>query len=65
MKITLNGESRQISSSNLSDLLEECGHEEQLVATAVNGEFVPIDERREQMLSEEDRIEILVPMQGG
>lgn len=65
MKITLNGDDRQISSRTLSDLMDECDYAEQIVATALNGEFVPIPERQDHMLQDGDRIEVLAPMQGG
>jgi len=36
-----------------------------VVATAVNGEFVPATERRAARLADGDRLEVLAPMQGG
>lgn len=64
MIITLNGESREISATNLADLLEECDFSGQ-IATALNGEFVPHTSREETKLTQGDRVEILAPMQGG
>lgn len=64
MTITLNGESRDISATNLADLLEECGFSGP-IATALNGEFVPHTMRDETKINEGDKIEVLAPMQGG
>jgi len=36
-----------------------------VVATAVNGEFVPTAARQTARLAEGDRVEVLAPMQGG
>jgi sulfur carrier protein len=41
------------------------GYGEAVVATALNGEFVPVSSRNEARLTEGDRLEILAPMQGG
>lgn len=64
MTITLNGESREISATNLADLLDECGLSGQ-IATALNGEFVPHTMRGQTKLADGDRVEVLAPMQGG
>jgi sulfur carrier protein len=65
MKILVNGESREIAASRLTDALEELGLSGAVVATAVNDEFVAADARALLRLSEGDRLEVLAPMQGG
>ncbi len=65
MNIQLNGERRQIGAQDLAAALEELGLAGAVVATAVNGEFVPADARRATPLTEGDALEVLSPMQGG
>jgi len=45
--------------------LEELGYGGSTVATALNGEFVPANLRAAAALAEDDRLEVLAPMQGG
>ncbi len=49
----------------LADLLRELGFGGAVVATAVNGSFVPAGQRPTRELHEADRVEVLAPMQGG
>ena len=65
MKITVNGEPRNVSSDNLTSLLAELEFEEKLVATAVNQNFVRARDRGEIKLQPGDQVEILTPRQGG
>ncbi len=65
MKIFYNGDLLEVQSTTLDSLLVELGLEGQAVATAVNGDFVPRSLRTQQSLNEEDRIEVVAPMQGG
>ena len=65
MRILVNGASREIGGEDLSAALEELGYGGAVVATAVNGEFVPAAGRRTARLADGDRIEVLAPMQGG
>lgn len=65
MKIVLNGAIRDIVATRLDAALVELGYTEVSVATAVNGTFIPKSERRDQVLGDGDRIEIVAPMQGG
>ncbi|HTT06895.1 MAG TPA: sulfur carrier protein ThiS [Steroidobacteraceae bacterium] len=53
------------SSPTLAAALRLCGYGEAIVATAVNGEFVPARARGEIHLRDGDRVEVLAPMQGG
>ncbi|KEC55424.1 sulfur carrier protein ThiS [Bartonella koehlerae] len=65
MKIFVNGETIETEVITLNLLLEELGYEGNWLATAVNAEVIPIDARSRCVLNEEDKIEILSPMQGG
>ena len=65
MRILVNGASREIRAADLRGALEELGYGGAVVATAVNGEFVPARERQTAPLADGDRIEVLAPMQGG
>lgn len=65
MRLTINGETREVAAATLGNLLVELDYQGEWLATARNGEIVPREERPECRLSEGDRIEILSPMQGG
>lgn len=65
MKITVNGETRDIAAPTLAAALAELGYGEARVATAVNEEFVPATLRDGHALAAGDRVEILAPRQGG
>ena len=65
MRILVNGASREVGAADLCAALEELGYGGAVVATAVNGEFVPATERRAARLADGDRLEVLAPMQGG
>ena len=65
MKILINGDSREVRAADLSGALEELGYGGAVVATAINGEFVPAATREAARLADGDRVEVLAPMQGG
>jgi len=65
MKITVNAEVLDTDLDTLDQLLDRLGHESKTVATAVNGEFVPLVQRKLCELNEGDAIEIIAPMAGG
>lgn len=65
MKIILNGELHNVKAYLLSDLLVELGYADAIIATAVNGNFVAEGERQARQLQDNDRLEVLAPMQGG
>jgi sulfur carrier protein len=65
MKIILNGEPQETDCGTLQALLEELGHKEKSVATAVNKIFVPKTSRDSYLLESGDLIEIIAPMAGG
>lgn len=65
MKLTINGELREIEAATLADLLAAEGLSEARVATALNGSFVPAGARQATPLAPGDALEIVAPMQGG
>ncbi len=65
MKILVNGSWRETAAADLAAALKDLGYADAVVATAVNGEFVPTASRAGTLLAEGDRLEILAPMQGG
>ena len=65
MNLIVNGQRLEADAADLAALLHELDYSDRLVATAINGEFVPKDERAGTHLNEGDKIEILAPMKGG
>ena len=64
MKITLNGEARDLPGPTVRDVLDQIGLSQARVATALNGAFLPATLRGE-VLKDGDALEIVAPMQGG
>lgn len=65
MKILVNGALHDTAAADLAAALKELGYGESVVATALNGEFVPATSRSDAPLTEGDRLEVVAPMQGG
>lgn len=65
MRIVLNGEPVEAAATDIDSLLTAEGFDPTLVATAVNGDFVPRAHRRDLRLSEGDSVEVFSPRQGG
>lgn len=65
MTLLLNGAPQEIAARTLAEALAELGYAGRIVATAVNGDFVPARRRAEVTLKDGDRIEVVAPMQGG
>lgn len=66
MKITLNGESQTIEQKiTIEKMLEQKGYNGKLVAVALNGEFLPKENYETTNIEDNDKIEIVAPMQGG
>lgn len=65
MNIVLNGEKINVSSPNLTDILNELGYGDAKIATALNEEFIAETNRAGIVLEAGDRLEVLAPMQGG
>lgn len=65
MKINVNGTPQDVAGPSLADALDQLGHGNAKVATAVNEAFVPATTRATHMLADGDRVEIVAPRQGG
>jgi sulfur carrier protein len=65
MKILVNNEAREIAGPSLADVVEQLGFGEAVIATAVDGDFVPARKRASVMLRDGHAVEVLAPMQGG
>ncbi|GBE44269.1 MAG TPA: sulfur carrier protein ThiS [Rhizobiales bacterium] len=65
MKITVNGELTETRARTLGELCSALGHGRGKIATARNGDFVPVTERAKTLIAENDKIEIVAPRQGG
>jgi sulfur carrier protein len=65
MRVTVNGESREISSASVDALLGELEYEGTHFAIALNYDVVPKSRWAETELKAGDEIEIITPRQGG
>ncbi|NRN26889.1 sulfur carrier protein ThiS [Photorhabdus heterorhabditis] len=65
MNILVNDLQVSVSGSRLGPILEELGYVNRVLVTAVNGNFVSVQKRDEFEIKSADKIEVLVPMQGG
>ena len=65
MRLVINGEPLEVRARKLDALIAELDYPPELVATAVNEQFVRAKERASTPLDENDRVEILTPRQGG
>ena len=65
MRLVVNGEPQEVPAATLADALQSLDLAEAKVATALNGEFVPVRARASTPVKDGDRIEIVAPRQGG
>jgi sulfur carrier protein len=65
MRVTVNGEARDIAATRVDALLRELDYEGTHFAIAVNYDVVPKRAWAETMLNAGDEIEIITPRQGG
>jgi len=65
MYLHVNGDGIEVKARFLAELLDELGYEGDWLATAVNNELVTAAQRPTHRICENDRVEILSPMQGG
>jgi sulfur carrier protein len=65
MRVTVNGESKDVAATHVDALLGELEFEGTHFAIAVNYDVVPRARWSETALSEGDVVEILTPRQGG
>jgi sulfur carrier protein len=65
MEVIVNGEPHEIAAANLAEAVVALDYADAVVATALNGEFVPARKREATPVNDGDRIEIVAPRQGG
>jgi sulfur carrier protein len=65
MRVTVNGEKREIASSHLDALLAELEYEGTHFAIALNFDVLPRSRWAQTPLKHGDEIEIITPRQGG
>ena len=65
MRVTVNGEPREIASASVDALLAELDYEGTHFAVAVNYDVLPKSRWAETQLKSGDQIEIITPRQGG
>jgi len=65
MRVTVNGEARDIAATRVDALLAELDYEGAHFAIAVNFDVVPKSRWAETPLKAGDEIEIITPRQGG
>jgi sulfur carrier protein len=65
MRVTVNGEAREIISASVDALLSELEYEGTHFAIAVNYDVLPKSRWAETTLKAGDEIEIITPRQGG
>lgn len=65
MRVTVNGEPREINASSVGALLSELEYEGTHFAIAVNFDVLPKSRWAETALKAGDEIEIITPRQGG
>jgi sulfur carrier protein len=65
MRVTVNGEAREINAVNVDALLSELEYEGTHFAIALNYDVLPKSRWAETALKAGDEIEIITPRQGG
>jgi sulfur carrier protein len=65
MRVTVNGEQREINASRISALLSELEYEGTHFAIALNYDVLPKSRWAETPIKHGDEIEIITPRQGG
>jgi sulfur carrier protein len=65
MRVTVNGEAREIASDHVDALLAELDYEGSHFAIALNFDVLPRSQWAKTRLKNGDEIEIITPRQGG
>jgi len=66
INIVVNGETKTISSSlTIAETIQALDYRGKGFAVALNGTFVALSEYENMLVCENDRLEILAPVQGG
>ena len=65
LKITVNGNQLDSAAKTLAELCLELQYGDAKIATALNGNFIAKEQRKDTALAEQDTVEIVAPRQGG
>lgn len=65
MRVTVNGEAREVEAANVAALLNELEYEGSHYAIAVNYDVLPKSRWADAAIKSGDEIEIISPRQGG
>ncbi len=65
MRVTINGEEKNIAATHIESLLSELDYEGRHYAVAINHDVVPRARWAETPIRDGDAVEILSPRQGG
>ncbi len=65
MHLIINGESAEVPTNTVAELLQYLGHKDKWFAVAVDGMHIPRQAWFDTRLHESQSVEILSPMQGG
>lgn len=65
ISIYFNDENHQIKSQSLHEFLVHKNHIDAHFAIAINNRFIPRTTYKTTLLSDGDRVDMIVPMQGG
>lgn len=66
MKLIVNGEARDLTNATtIADVLNELEFNVEVVAVALNGDFVTRTQYRDTRVKENDSLEIVSPIAGG
>ena len=65
MRVTINGEAREVAATRIDALLDELEYEGSHFAIALNFDVLPKSRWAETHLKAGDEIEIITPRQGG
>lgn len=65
MKLTINGEEKETNSQTISELLDELGIKDKVMASAINLEVVKKENYKTHKLKNNDRVEFLQFVGGG
>ena len=66
IEIVVNGERKRIQHGlNVKDMIKAIEHKGEWFALALNGTFVALSDYETTLIGDNDRIEILAPVQGG
>lgn len=64
--VSINNEKKHVAEgTSITQMLQLCGFDKNKIAVAVNAEFVSRAEYAEYLLENNDKVDVLAPVQGG